>query len=239
MTELISLVMAGIQVPRRVREWTISQSGVFIAADLAADVGISPSTASQYLSRLAKRGDITRLVRGRYLSHEPAVPESLTRVVSALSREMPFTDLVVWSTEGIAHFTHSVPPRSLAFVETPKENVPSVRAVLEEEGLFLVTIPSPRDLAEVFHRGTEVFLMARRDRYATVPLKGRLRMSTLERVLVDVYFLARRRELPIPVEDLLDAMRAAVDGGAVDVRVLRRNAMRRHVDKELASILKE
>ena len=226
-------------MPRRVQAWTISQSGVFTAADLAADLDISQGTASQYLSRLARMGDITRLLRGRYLSHEQAVPESLTRIVSALFREMPFTEVVVWSVEVLAHFTHSVPPCSLAFVETSRENVPSVRAVLEEEGLLLVAIPSPRDLAEVFHRGTEVFLMARRDRYATVPLRGKLRMSTLERVLVDTYFLATRRRLPIPVQDLLDAMRAAVDGGAVDLRVLRRTAMRRRVDGELADLLRE
>jgi hypothetical protein len=176
-------------------------------------------------------------MRGRYISHEQAVPESLTRVVAALSREMPFTDLVVWSTEALAHFTHSVPPRSLAFVETAGENVPSVRAVLEEEGLFLVVDPSPRDLAEAFHRGTEAFLLARRDRYATVPLMGDLRMSTLERVLVEAYFLATRRGLPVPAEDLLDAMRTAVEGGAVDPRVLRRVAMRRRVDGDLAGLL--
>jgi hypothetical protein len=134
----------------------------------------------------------------------------------------------VWSTEALAHFTHSVPPRPLAFVETAGENVPSVRAVLEEGGLLLVVDPSPRDLAEAFHRGTEAFLLARRDRYATVPLGGDLRMSTLERVLVDAYFLATRRG---------HAMRTAVDGGAVDPRVLRRVATRRRVDRELAGLL--
>jgi hypothetical protein len=239
MTISIYKAMTGAHVPQRVRRWASAQTGGLTAGDLAEAMGLSRSSASQYLSRLALAGEIVRLTRGRYLAFVPGVPRSLERVRSVLHTEMPLTEVVLWSTEAASQFTHSVPSRSFAVVETARENVGSVSDALLEGGLSAVARPSRRDLTEIFQRNIEVLVMQSRNTYATFPLGGRVRMATLEKVLVDMYFLATRRGLPVPEEDIVDALRNALDGGAADASVLRRYSMRRHVHGELADLLVE
>ena len=215
----------------------MSQSGEFTAARLASELELSHRSASIYLSRLAVAGEILRLMKGRYISFRPAVPSMLQRVGLAIAREMPLTDAVLWTTTALAQVLHDVPPLGIVLVEAAPVDIDAIGEVLIDAGIRAVSRPSKRDIAEVIVRGTKVLVMPSRNRYATMPWKGRLRGAMLEKVLIDSYFLASRKGLPIPPGDIIDGLVASLERGAVDRRVLRRYAARRHLLEELHSAL--
>ena len=225
--------MSNARVPENVVLWARSQSGEFTAVRLAAELELSRITASIYLSRLALAGKATRLMRGRYISYRPSIPSTLQRVGLAIAREMPSTDAVLWTTGAIAQFMHDMPTQGLVVVEAAVIDVDAIEDVLLAMGIPTVSRPAKRDIAEYMVRSTRVIVLPSRNRYATVPWKGHLRMAMLEKALVDVYFLASRKGLPFPPTDVIEAMRIAIERGAIDARVLKRYGSRRHILAEL------
>jgi hypothetical protein len=229
--------MSVSHVPVKVSLWARSQTGEFTASRLASELELSHRSASIYLSRLAVAGEIVRLMKGRYISFRPSVPSMLQRVGLAIAREMPLTDAVLWTTATLAQVLHDLPALSITLVEAAPVDVDAVGEVLIEAGIPAVSRPSKRDIAEVIVRGTRVLVLPSRNRYATTPWKGRLRGAMLEKVLIDTYFLASRKGLPIPPGDIVDGLVSSLERGAVDLRVLRRYAARRHLLAELHSEL--
>ena len=225
--------MSGASVPERVLQWARSQSSEYTASHLAEELGLSQRSASIYLSRLAVAGKIVRLMKGRYISFQPFIPSTLQRVGLAIAREMPLTDAVLWTTGPLTQLMHDIPTLDLLVIEATPIDVEGIRDVVLGLGMPVVSRPTRRDISEVLIRSTRVLVIPSRNTYATTAWKGHLRTAMLEKVLVDSYFLSSRKGLPIPSAAIIEAMRAALDGGVIDGRVVRRYATRRHLTDDL------
>jgi hypothetical protein len=84
-----------------------------------------------------------------------------------------------------------------------------------------------------YEDGTEVIVLAKRDRYGTRPWKGKVSFADLERVFVDLYALSSRKGLPFPEEEVLGALGNALAENTVSRGALRKYSKRRYVYADL------
>jgi hypothetical protein len=109
---------------------------------------------------------------------------------------------------------------------------PTVESAEDEQRRFVnpgedgATVRVPEYLAQLDDRAIREVLNRR---YRVLPGRERYPRAAMFKAMVWRRVIGER--------SLLDAMRTAVEGGAVDPRVLRRVAMRRRVDGDLAGLL--
>lgn len=196
-------------------------------------MGISRRSALIYLSRMERKGAISKLMRGRYVSAIRKPSWRVLKVIRVLARELPLTALEVWSTDVLIHFSHHIPARFFVFVDARPQDAPSVLDALKEAGMKAVAEPARGNYGVPVEMGAEVFVRRRKTLRGTMPWKGNVSLVILERVLVDLYVLSARDGFPLPKEDIAGAVAMAVGQGAADRRTLRRYATRRYVYPEL------
>jgi DNA-binding transcriptional ArsR family regulator len=225
------------EIPDRIISWVRSQKNDFGADELSEATGISHRSASIYLSRLEKTGILTRRIKGRYISFSQRPSVKVRKLGNIISRELPFTAVVLWSTDTIIHFLQNMPNRHQMFLETEKDDVSSVHDVLKEHGIRVKARPSRADFEAANDDGIDVFVLAKKERYGTRLWKGKIFIAGLEKVFIDLYVLASRRGLPYPKEEITRALETAMDENAVSRNTLRKYSKRRYVYPDLRRLI--
>jgi hypothetical protein len=227
------------EIPDRIINWVRTQKNEFGAKELSEATIISHRSALIYLSRLEKTGILSRRTKGRYSSFSQKPSLEVQKLGNILLRELPFTAVVLWSTDTIIHFSQNMPNRHQMFLETEKDNVSSVHDVLKEKGIRVKARPSRRDFEAANDDGIEVFVLSKKERYATRHWKGKIFIANLEKVFIDMYVLASRKGLPYPKEEIMRALETAMDQNALSRNTLRKYSKRRYVYPDLRRIIED
>lgn len=224
-------------VPAEVIRWLKRQKRFVTSDELAAGMGTTKRTASCYLSRLAKCGSLTRIAKGKYISGSMYLGREVGKIAKLIQRKMPLTPFVIWSTEIISPVSHHMLGKHIIFIEADEYAVGNIKDVLLEEGSASLLDPTAKELEDIFSSPIDVILFKKSEKYATIRVSGVLTAS-LEKALIDLYFLSTRRKFPIPPSELIDAVKNALRDGLIDLKVFSRYAARRNVKNELARELK-
>jgi predicted transcriptional regulator len=223
-------------VPDEVIQWLKKQKEVITPEDLAKGIGVTKHTAYCYLSRLSKCGSIARIAKGKYVAREIYISNKIKRIDKNLKRKMPLTDYIIWSTEAISPIMHYMLAKHIVFIEADKYAVSGIKDILSEGGVLSILNPSAKEFEDLFDLGCNVVILERNEKYATITINGIITAS-LEKALIDLYFLSTRKKFPLLHSELLDAMKVAMQENLIDLKMFRRYAMRRNVKKELERLL--
>ncbi len=223
-------------VPDEAIQWLKKQKKIITPAELAKGIGVTKHTASCYLSRLSKCGSITRIAKGKYVAREIYISNRIKRIDKILKRKMPLTNYIIWSTETISPVTHYILGKHIIFIEADKYAVSGIKDILSEGGIISILNPSTKEFEDLFDLGCDVILLERSEEYATIIINGIITAS-LEKALIDLYFLSTRKKFPLLHSELIDTMKVAMQEKLIDLKMFRRYAMRRNVKKELKRLL--
>jgi len=150
---------------------------------------------------------------------------------------MPFVEFTVWSTETLAPFSHYAIGRDVVFLEADKGTSKKIRDALLENNIRSLTEPSKEQLSDVFSLLEEpVVVFRRKETYAT-RMDNRVRLATLERMLVDLYFYITRLEFPYPPDEYGRLVYNVFKTRTLNVDMLRKYASRRGVRGEMDLLL--
>ncbi|GEM_PF-5719696 len=216
---------------------------LFSVSSLAAELGVSKIAAANYLSRLNRLGAVERVSKGFYSAgarFEPlplAFDKKEARVRHLIKKAMPFARFVVWSTRRLSAFYHNVPRRYFYFVETEPETAEGIAELLRENNFPSVVLGN-RVAGETARELVlePVFVLKTRSFLGVNGGKGRQEAS-LERILVELYFLFSRNKLGYSLEELGRIFYNI--SGRVNLRfsLVVNLARRKKIEKEWRSIL--
>jgi DNA-binding transcriptional ArsR family regulator len=228
-------------VPKDVLSYVKGKKFVTVG-DLMERFGYKRATAYSYLSRLRKDGIVSRVGYGRYLVGEfkPrsfVVTPRVSRIVNVIRKKMPFVEFTIWSTENLAPFSHYAVGRDVVFLEADRRTSKKIREVLLEDGIRSLTEPSRGQLNDVFSLLEEpVVIFQRKEAYAT-RMENRVRLPSLERMLVDLYFYITRFGFPYPPGEYGRLLYNVLKSVTLNIDMLKRYASRRGVREEISLLL--
>jgi DNA-binding MarR family transcriptional regulator len=227
-------------VPDKVTGYVIPRPFVRVD-DLVNRFNFKRSTAVNYLNRLEKRGALLKSGRGLYMNKnyrkvEFFVSESAEDIREKILERLPYLDFTIWSTERLSPFSYYMPAKNFVFVETDKNSIDSIRDVLLEEDIKFLSDPSKEELNRAGEILDEpVIIFPRREKYGTKKI-GNARAASLEKIIVDFYFLLTRRNFDFPLEEFGRILYNISENYSLNFTLLERYARRREIIGEIAFI---
>ncbi len=229
---------------------------LFTIEEVRREFDYAPATARAYLSRLARNYLIHRLARGYYATGKAvggldAIPPLVWEVNNAVRNELPFADVVIWSTESVTQFSPDVMTTKLIVIEGDEDALKNARSILltsKKGGFSFIREEETAPLGEVmfFSQAQPVLLVRRGERYGTRTVtKGdvRLTTATIEKMVVDVYVLSLKKGFPMSLRFPLPRghLKYCVETNLhqLNLRRLHRYAVRRGLGKEIGELLLE
>jgi len=222
----------------------IKEKQVVAGNDIARAFNLKPITVKNYLSRLARIGEVKSVGGGLYqVGNGERVTmkagAALTSVTKKLQEAFPVTEFAVWSLQMLSDYSHYMIGRDIMFVETSKMLSASVRDELVSKGYRAVLQPERRDFREfASYKEAPIFILERKERYGLVKVEGIL-VPTPERVWADIYYLSTRKDLAFDPFELGLIFAAMVDRGGVNFDLLLRYSDRRGIFREVLIFLYE
>ncbi|MEE8167705.1 MAG: DUF6577 family protein [Candidatus Hydrothermarchaeales archaeon] len=230
-----------LEVPQMVLDYVEGKNFVTVE-DLLERFGFKRVTAYNYLSRLKKKGIVSRVGYGRYRvgTYKPTPSSMVTRVkriVDIVREKMPFIEFSIWSIGNLAEFSHYAIGKDVAFIEADKRTSRKIRDVLLEKNIHSLVEPSRGELGDIFSLLEEpLIIFQRREAYATIK-KDRVRIPLLERMMVDLYFYITRLGFPYPPDEYGRMFYNILKARTLNFDMLRKYASRRSVREEMTSLL--
>ncbi len=222
----------------------IDSNALTTAKHLSRRFGFSELTAMNYLSRARKAGLGMKMAPKMLIKarHEyPEFSKAKKRVYDAIRKEMPFVPLTIWSTFDLNRYAHNLIMKGVVFVETDGFAVEAVKDVLLSKGVKAITARRRGDFSNVFDlMETPVLVIPRKDAAGTVADKKdeKLRLPSFERIIVDVYFLATRKNFPFPLSELGNIFENILAFGySLNYSMFNWVATRRNVSAEMETAL--
>ncbi len=229
------------EVPGKIAKYLSSTSYVSVE-DLVERFGYKKTTAYAYLSRLSKKGKVSRVGCGKYRVGkiqvaEPPLPPRVKEVANVILKKMPFSEFVVWGTENLADFSHYVVGRDVVFVEAKNQLVPKIVDTLLEGGVKAIVEPSKEEFKNLFtYFDRPVVVFKRREKYAAVK-KSNLLLPRLERTLVDQYYCITRRGFPFPLDEFGRIFYNVLRDRVLNIDMLKKYASRRGLRDEMSALI--
>ena len=185
-------------------------------APLARQLGlkISDGTLSVYLSEATATGLIHDAGRGWY-SSLAKVFELDTRpvkpLITKLEKQFPLLDFHCWATAQINPYMHHLLGKSVSFVNTDSDAMPSVAEFLKDAGYDVHLNPRGGTTEQFAVRQKTVVV---RRRVLTAPVDNHF--ARIEAVLVDLFLESQRLNLMDPGE-FRNMARAIASAGRIDL----------------------
>ncbi len=249
-----------LEVPQKVIDY-VGKKKFATVDDLVERFGFTRLTAQNYLSRLKKRGIVSRVGYGRYRfeaqplspglsvaesdrylfedyrSAPPSLVERVKSIVDVIRARMPFVEFSVWSTENLAEFSHYAIGKDVVFIEAERGVSKKIREVLLEKNIRSLIEPSGGELMDIFiQMEAPLVIFRRKETYATIKKEG-VRIPLLERMMVDLYFYITRLEFPFPRDEYGRMLYNVLKAGRLNFDTLMRYASRRAVREEMSILL--
>ncbi len=200
------------------------------------------ATAYNYLSRLKKKGIVSRVGYGRYKIGEykpisPAMVPRVNRIVDTIREKMPFAEFTAWSTENLASFSHYAIGKDVIFIDADRRVSGKIREILLENNIRSLLEPSRGELSEVFTLLEEpLVIFQRKEAYATA-MQNRVRIPLPERMIVDLYFYITRLGFPYPPDEFGRILYNILKTETMNIDMLRKYASRRGLREEISGLL--
>ena len=230
-----------MDVPERISRFVLKEPSMTVDA-LASRAAISRTSAGNYLSRMKRAGLVEREGPGSYRPARRKAdtirpPPAIGSLLAMLSKAFPDLDPVVWWTSLASPYLQNAALRELVVFDIPQPRALAIAEFLRDRDKLVFVDPTPDELSAFAWSGLgPVFIFARNEREATEVHAG-LRVATLERVWLDLYFLVTRKRLPFPLGELGGFLANALREGAISVSRLMRYAERRGLREEVCVLL--
>lgn len=236
-----------ILVPPKIENY-VQTKQVISTKELAQTFNITETTAMNYLSRLAKTGQIKNISKGTYQTKNnkqqttnkpPPLPQDLQNIVNQINTAMPMTKITTWSLQMISNYTHYMIGKDLMFIETTKTLSNSIRDLLLSKDYRVVLSPQKRDYQEYnLYPQTPIFIIERKETYGLTQQNNYF-TPMLERLWIDIYYYSTRKGLTFDSFELGLIFAAMVEQGAINFDRLLRYATRRGCFNEILLFLHE
>ncbi|MDR2719986.1 MAG: winged helix-turn-helix transcriptional regulator [Nitrososphaerota archaeon] len=235
-----------ILVPTKIENY-VQTKQVISNKELAQTFNITETTAMNYLSRLAKTGQIKNISKGTYQiknnkqqqTTKTPLPQDLQNIVNQINTALPMTKITTWSLQIIANYTHYMIGKDLIFIETTKTLSNSIRDLLISKGYHTVLLPEKRDYQEyALYPQTPVFILERKETYGLIQLDN-YSIPTMERLWADIYYYSTRKGLTFDSFELGLIFVAMVEKGVINFDRLLRYSARRGCFNEILLFLYE
>lgn len=230
-------------VPNKVLQY-ITERETVSTEDIVRDLKVSPISAKNYLSRLARMGTLKGISRGLYqLRKGDSVSIKLSPELSQLAQEIrerfPMGNFVIWSLSMLADYAHYSISRDIVFIETSKLLSASLRDALMTKGYHVILLPEDRDFREYAHyKERPLFILERKELYGLAWLDGNF-VPTLERIWVDMFYFITRQQLSFDPSELGTIIANIINREGMNFDRLLRYAGRRGLFREVLILLYE
>lgn len=232
-----------MNIPKNIIEYVNSKKEITID-DLVENFKIEKISARNYLSRLERQGLIVRIGYGKYEKDATTYPtnfisEKTKNINEIIRKKMPLADFVIWNTENLSFFTHYNIGKDLTIIEGDKNTIYAIRNILLENNLKAIINPSKKEMNEsIWYFENPILLFTRKEDYATVFVDN-IKVPTIERMVVDLYFLITRKELSFPLSEFGKILLNVLSKTTLNFDKLNRYAGRRNLNAEILLILYE
>jgi len=236
-----------ILVPAKIENY-VQTKQVISTKEVAQTFNLTQTTAMNYLSRLAKTGQIKNISKGTYQTKNnnkqqtttnPSLPQDLLNIVNQINTAMPMTKITTWSLQMISNYTHYMIGKNLMFIETTKTLSNSIRDLLLSKGYHAVLSPQKRDYQQyALYPQTPLFILERKEAYALTQQDNYF-TPTIERLWVDIYYYSSRKDLAFDSFELGLIFATMVEQGVINFDRLLRYATRRGCFNEILLFLYE
>jgi DNA-binding transcriptional regulator YhcF (GntR family) len=237
-----------ILVPTKIENY-VQTKQVISTKELAQTFNLTQTTAMNYLSRLAKTGQIKNIRKGTYQTKNnnnkqqqttnPSLPPDLLNIVHQINTAMPMTKITTWSLQMISNYTHYMIGKNLTFIETTKTLSNSIRDLLLSKGYHAILSPQKRDYQQyALYPQTPIFILERKETYGLTQQDNYF-TPTIERLWVDIYYYSSRKDLAFDSFELGLIFATMVEKGVINFDRLLRYATRRGCFNEILLFLHE
>ena len=230
-----------LSVPQKVVEYVTRHETISVE-EVTQNLGVSPTTAKNYLSRLAKMDIVKRIGRGLYQIGKGATATiSLSPELSLLAHEIrerfPIVQFTLWAINMLADYAHYAVGRDLTVLETDRTLSASIRDAFMERGYRTILNPEKRDFREYAYSSEKViFILERSEKYGLFEVNGIL-VPTPERLWLDIYYFITRKELSFSPGELGLIFANMLRKDGVNFNRFLRYAQRRNLRDEMIIFL--
>lgn len=136
---------------------------------------------------------IQRIGRGLYkigkeISFIPDIGRREVTIYNQLKSDLPYLDCCIWNLEAIKEFVQHIPSVKFTIVEVERQSVESAYYLLEEKYKY-VFYKFSKDLRNAYVHGVQNAILVRPlVTEAPVQETGKVKTTTLEKLLVDIMF---------------------------------------------------
>ncbi len=169
-----------------------SRHRVLTVEDVVFKLGIKRSTTRQLLSRLTLCGRLSRVGYGRYEMVKDRgpfpvyVPNNVSDVYARLHSVLPFNDFCVYSGSLLEPLQHHVSINHAIYVETNRESVDAVFALLKNEHEYVYCRPDERFMNDYVDLAKECIIVKPLVTESPVRDVNGVPSPMLEKLLVDM-----------------------------------------------------
>lgn len=174
---------------------------------------LRPSSVSVYLSHAVKSGLIAQVGVKKFAHAQPSersaqLPKFARDLMGRLRRRIlpaAFSQLVVWTNESLAPFTHDAFPDPFLVIEGPRDVLATIQTTLDDDAVAWVHVRGRSDLGrQLWDRKSSrvrVFLVNSAQLDGTKPSMMGFQVPTISRLFVSVLGMP-----PLMPETALDVM---------------------------------
>lgn len=153
---------------------------------------LNESTFRWRIYELKKEGVLSNIKRGVYvLDHkkkfQPVLSRSIKMLYNMIKTRFPYIEISVWETSWLDDFMNHQIYNSFTIIEVDKEVVNSVYNMLKEKKDRVYMNPSEKDV-ENYILGENAIIIRPIVKEAPVQDIGKVKVSKMEKILVDLYF---------------------------------------------------
>ncbi len=161
------------------------------APRLVTDLGVNINTARQYLCDLSKDGLIVRAGNGEYRISEKQVfkyrpSERVIKVYKTITKQLPFTDFCVYDGSIFTSLQHNVAINNAVYVETDRDAVDSVFALLKGQFSPVYKRPDANFMYDYVKLQEKCFIVKALVTESPLVKVDGIYAPTLEKLLVDI-----------------------------------------------------
>lgn len=209
---------------------------------LAGSCGMKPVTARQYLSSLAKAGELVRVGQGEYaislkqtFSYKPS--KLAKKIYQELKSALPFTDFCVYDGSILSSIQHHLSINHAIYVETNRDAVEIVFACLKEQYKDVYRQPNATMMYDYIDLRETCIIVKPLITESPLMVVDDIKVPTLEKLLVDTQKDADFDYLR-GVESS-NMYQLAFDQYIINIKRLKRYAKRRNIGKEIDELINQ
>lgn len=209
------------------------------AGMLAADCGMKPVTARQYLSALTKEHILVRIGQGVYaiaqkqsFTYKPS--KSARKLYLKMKTELPFTDFCVYDGSILSSIQHHVSVNHAIYIETNRDAIESVFCRLKELYKNVFRQPDSAFTYDYINLQKECIIVKPLVTESPLMEVDGIKIPTLEKLLVDTQKDADFDYLH--GEEAQNMFQLAFDQYSINTQKLMRYAKRRNIDQEIQEL---